>query len=96
MKKNLFLHIMLMVLLVSCHETYPGLDFDLSGDDIKNEEFVIDSVIVDKDRLPITLAIIDPSFTTLSRSSVPTGSGAFDSERPDTMRIPHLKNADFR
>ena len=95
MKKNLFLHIMLMVLLVSCHETYPGLDFDLSGDDIKNEEFVIDSVIVDKDRLPITLAIVDPSFTTLSRSSVPTGSGAFDSERPDTMRIPHLKNADF-
>lgn len=84
-----------MVLLTSCHETYPGLDFDLSGDDIKNEEFVIDSVIVDKDRMPITLAIVDPSFTTLSRSTAPTGSGAFDSERPDSMRIPKLKTADF-
>lgn len=97
MKKLLLLHITLMlVLLVSCEETYPGLDFDLSGDDIviDNGE-VIDSVVVSEDRLPVTLAIIDPSFTTLSRSNGPTGSGAFDSERPDSMRIPKWEKADF-
>lgn len=96
MKKELFLHIiLLMALLVSCNETYPGLDYDMSGDDIVDDEHLIDSIIVDKDRIPLTLSIIDPSYTTLSRTTAPTGSGAFDQERPDTMRIPQWENADF-
>ena len=85
----------MLALLVSCNETYPGLDYDMSGNDIIDDEHMIDSVIVDKDRIPLTLSIIDPSYTTLTRNAAPTGSGAFDKERPDTMRIPQWETADF-
>ena len=96
MKKLLLLHIILVVRLVSCEGTYPGLDYDLSGDDIvTDDEYVVDSTTVEEDRLPITLSIIDPSFTTLSRSITPTGSGAFDAERPDSMRTAQWANAEF-
>ena len=96
MKKLLLLHIILIVRLVSCEETYPGLDFDLSGDDVViDNEQVVDSVIVTEDHLPVILSIIDPSFTTLSRSITPTGSGAFDGERPDSIRTAQWEKADF-
>ena len=86
----------LVIRLVSCEETYPGLDYDMSGDDVViDDEYVVDSTTVDEDRIPITLSIIDPSFTTLSRSASPSGSGAFDAERPDTMTLPKWQNADF-
>lgn len=85
-----------MFRLISCEETYPGLDYDLSGDDVVvDDEYVVDSTTVDEDRIPITLSIIDPSFTTLSRSAVPTGYGAFDAERPETMRLTQWANAKF-
>ena len=96
MKKLYLLHIILMVWLVSCEETYPGLDYDMSGDHIVEDEgFVTDSVIVTEDRLPIFLSILDPSFTTLSRSTAPTGMGAFDNERVDSMRQMLWNKADF-
>lgn len=85
-----------MFRLISCEETYPGLDYDLSGDDVVvDDEYVVDSTTVDEDRIPITLSIIDPSFTTLSRSAAPTGYGAFDAERPETMRLTQWANAKF-
>lgn len=96
MKFLIFLHIILIIRLISCEGTYPGLDYDLSGDDIVvDEEFVVDSTTVDEDRIPVTLSIIDPSFTTLSRSAAPSGSGAFDAERPEAMRLQQWGKADF-
>lgn len=72
------------------------MDYDMSGDDVViDDEYVVDSTTVDEDRLPITLSIIDPSFTTLSRNVVPSGSGAFDAERPDSMRTAQWANAEF-
>lgn len=100
--KRYIIHIILLIGLASCHDTYPGLTLDMSGDDIDwGPDYYPDSTVVNKDRMPILISMIDPSFTTLSsarsaEAGIPAGSGAFDINRPDTMHQAQWDNAIFR
>lgn len=80
---------MAAVVVTSCYDTYTGLEYDLSGQDLLDK--YTDQRDVREDFLPITIAMCDPSFATISTRS----SGAFDSDRDKWQRDSMWENARF-
>lgn len=67
----------------ACTETYPGQDLDMSGNGVLEEWGIEDSIAVQDEYKLISVAISDPSYTTITSTR---GLGAFDYERADSLR----------
>lgn len=75
--------VFIVLLCVGCADTYSGLKLDMSGDDIleqmKEDEETDTDIDVEADRMPVQIAVTDPSFTYLGTR----GLGGFDTTRPE-------------
>lgn len=74
----------IIIAMTACQETYPGLSFDMSGDDIREEQGLKDSIATKEEFKVISVALSDPSYHTISASQS-RALGAFDFSRYDSI-----------